>query len=68
MNSLIKPLTKVIEQPVKPANIPGEQYSLTQPRSVEMPQIGLKSDYQFEAFQLNEVELSCIVHPEYWQV
>lgn len=35
-----KPLTKVIEQPVKAANIPGEQYSLTQPRSVEMPQIG----------------------------
>ncbi|WP_254962285.1 carbohydrate porin [Acinetobacter baumannii] len=33
-------VTKVIEQPVKAANIPGEQYSLTQPRSVEMPQIG----------------------------
>ncbi|ETD69614.1 quinate dehydrogenase [Pelistega indica] len=35
-----KPLTKVIEQPVKAANVPDEQYSLTQPRSVEMPQIG----------------------------
>ncbi|CAM4378018.1 glucose/quinate/shikimate family membrane-bound PQQ-dependent dehydrogenase [Acinetobacter pragensis] len=35
-----KPLTKVIEQPVKPADIPNEQYSATQPRSVEMPQIG----------------------------
>lgn len=33
-------LTKVIEQPVKPADIPNEQYSATQPRSVEMPQIG----------------------------
>ncbi|MDQ9833994.1 glucose/quinate/shikimate family membrane-bound PQQ-dependent dehydrogenase [Acinetobacter soli] len=35
-----KPLTKVIEQEVKTADIPGEQYSKTQPRSVEMPQIG----------------------------
>lgn len=35
-----KPLTKVIEQPIKVADIPGEQYSKTQPRSVEMPQIG----------------------------
>ncbi|KAB8308184.1 glucose/quinate/shikimate family membrane-bound PQQ-dependent dehydrogenase [Erwinia endophytica] len=35
-----KPLTKVIEQPVPPANIPNEQYSNTQPRSVGMPQIG----------------------------
>ena len=35
-----KPLTKVIEQPVKVADIPNEQYSKTQPRSVEMPQIG----------------------------
>ncbi|MCJ8160545.1 glucose/quinate/shikimate family membrane-bound PQQ-dependent dehydrogenase [Acinetobacter zhairhuonensis] len=35
-----KPLTKVIEQPVKAADIPDEQYSLTQPRSIEMPQIG----------------------------
>ncbi|GAA5007995.1 glucose/quinate/shikimate family membrane-bound PQQ-dependent dehydrogenase [Acinetobacter puyangensis] len=35
-----KPLTKVIEQAVKPADIVGEQYSATQPRSVEMPQIG----------------------------
>ena len=35
-----KPLTKVVEQPVKAADIPDEQYSLTQPRSVEMPQIG----------------------------
>lgn len=35
-----KPLTKVIEQPVPPANIPNEQYSKTQPRSVGMPQIG----------------------------
>lgn len=33
-------LTKVVEQPVKPADIPNEQYSATQPRSVEMPQIG----------------------------
>lgn len=35
-----KPLTKVVEQAVKKANIPDEQYSPTQPRSVEMPQIG----------------------------
>ncbi|MBJ8417858.1 glucose/quinate/shikimate family membrane-bound PQQ-dependent dehydrogenase [Acinetobacter courvalinii] len=35
-----QPLTKVVEQAVKPADIPGEQYSPTQPRSVEMPQIG----------------------------
>lgn len=35
-----QPLTKVVEQTVKKANIPDEQYSLTQPRSVEMPQIG----------------------------
>lgn len=35
-----KPLTKVVEQPVKAADIPDEQYSVTQPRSVEMPQIG----------------------------
>ena len=34
-----KPLTKVVEQPVKAADIPDEQYSATQPRSVEMPQI-----------------------------
>jgi quinate dehydrogenase (quinone) len=30
----------VVEQPVKAADIPDEQYSATQPRSVEMPQIG----------------------------
>lgn len=35
-----KPLTKVVEQPVKAADISDEQYSATQPRSVEMPQIG----------------------------
>jgi quinate dehydrogenase (quinone) len=35
-----KPLTKVIEQPVKTATIPGEPYSKTQPVSVGMPQIG----------------------------
>lgn len=35
-----QPLTKVIEQPVKAANVPDEKYALTQPRSVEMPQIG----------------------------
>ncbi|KAA8734453.1 glucose/quinate/shikimate family membrane-bound PQQ-dependent dehydrogenase [Acinetobacter qingfengensis] len=35
-----KPLTQVIEQSVKAADIPDEQYSKTQPRSVEMPQIG----------------------------
>ncbi|OTG89004.1 glucose/quinate/shikimate family membrane-bound PQQ-dependent dehydrogenase [Acinetobacter sp. ANC 3832] len=35
-----KPLTKVVEQAVKAADIPDEQYSKTQPRSVEMPQIG----------------------------
>ncbi len=36
-----KPLTDVKEVPVKPANIPGEPYSLTQPRSLGMPQIGV---------------------------
>ncbi len=38
-----KPLTKVVEQRVKPANIPGEPYALTQPRSVGMPQIGAQT-------------------------
>ena len=35
-----QPLTKVENQQVKVADIPGEQYSKVQPRSVEMPQIG----------------------------
>jgi quinate dehydrogenase (quinone) len=35
-----KPLTEVIEQPVKPATIPNEPYAKTQPVSVGMPQIG----------------------------
>ena len=35
-----KPLTKVIEQPVKSATIPGEPYAKTQPLSIGMPQIG----------------------------
>lgn len=35
-----RPLTKVATQTVKAANIPNEPYSLTQPRSVGMPQIG----------------------------
>jgi len=35
-----KPLTKVEEVPVKASNIPNEPYSLTQPKSVGMPQIG----------------------------
>lgn len=35
-----KPLTEVRDVPVKAADIPGEQYSLTQPLSVGMPQIG----------------------------
>jgi quinate dehydrogenase (quinone) len=35
-----EPLTKVEEQAVPTANIPNEQYSKTQPRSVGMPQIG----------------------------
>ncbi|MPT47958.1 MAG: glucose/quinate/shikimate family membrane-bound PQQ-dependent dehydrogenase [Sphingobium sp.] len=38
-----RPLTKVVEQPVRPANIPGEPYSKTQPRSVGMPQIGAQT-------------------------
>ncbi|EJU09248.1 pyrroloquinoline-quinone-dependent quinate dehydrogenase [Sphingomonas sp. LH128] len=38
-----KPLTKVVETPVKAANIPGEPYSPTQPRSVGMPQIGAQT-------------------------
>ncbi|WP_049623624.1 glucose/quinate/shikimate family membrane-bound PQQ-dependent dehydrogenase [Frateuria defendens] len=37
-----RPLTEVKEVPVKPADIPREQYSLTQPLSVGMPQIGTK--------------------------
>ena len=36
-----RPLTRVVEQPVQPGNIPGEPYARTQPRSVEMPQIGV---------------------------
>jgi quinate dehydrogenase (quinone) len=35
-----EPLTEVEEVPVKPATIPGEKYSPTQPKSVGMPQIG----------------------------
>ncbi|WP_034949896.1 PQQ-binding-like beta-propeller repeat protein, partial [Erwinia oleae] len=35
-----KPLTEVKEVPVKKGNIPDEQYTPTQPRSVGMPQIG----------------------------
>jgi len=38
-----KPLTNVIETPVKPAGIPGEPYALTQPVSVGMPQIGAQT-------------------------
>ena len=38
-----QPLTKVVDVPVKPANIPGEPYALTQPRSVGMPQIGAQT-------------------------
>lgn len=38
-----KPLTKVVETPVKAADIPGEPYSLTQPKSVGMPQIGAQT-------------------------
>ncbi|HEX8480241.1 MAG TPA: membrane-bound PQQ-dependent dehydrogenase, glucose/quinate/shikimate family [Telluria sp.] len=36
-----KPLTRVEEVQVKPANIPKEPYALTQPKSVGMPQIGV---------------------------
>ncbi|WP_395337361.1 glucose/quinate/shikimate family membrane-bound PQQ-dependent dehydrogenase [Novosphingobium sp. BL-8H] len=36
-----KPLTQVDNVKVKAANIPNEPYSLTQPRSVGMPQIGV---------------------------
>jgi quinate dehydrogenase (quinone) len=36
-----KPLTRVDEVKVRPANIPGEPYALSQPRSVGMPQIGV---------------------------
>ena len=38
-----KPLTKVENVKVKRGNIPGEQYSDTQPRSVGMPQIGAQT-------------------------
>lgn len=38
-----QPLTKVIEKDVKPATIPNEKYSLTQPLSVGMPQIGAQT-------------------------
>jgi quinate dehydrogenase (quinone) len=38
-----KPLTKVVDVPVKPGNIPNEPYSLTQPKSVGMPQIGAQT-------------------------
>ncbi|MGX5217443.1 glucose/quinate/shikimate family membrane-bound PQQ-dependent dehydrogenase [Pseudomonas segetis] len=38
-----KPLTEVKEVPVKRSNIPNEQYSDTQPRSVGMPQIGAQT-------------------------
>ncbi|MCE0489190.1 glucose/quinate/shikimate family membrane-bound PQQ-dependent dehydrogenase [Pantoea sp. Mb-10] len=35
-----KPLTKVEEQPMPQGHIPNEQYTATQPHSVEMPSIG----------------------------
>lgn len=38
-----KPLTEVKEVPVKASNIPNEPYSLTQPKSVGMPQIGAQT-------------------------
>ncbi|MTH65605.1 membrane-bound PQQ-dependent dehydrogenase, glucose/quinate/shikimate family [Paracoccus shanxieyensis] len=38
-----QPLTKVEEVPVKPGTIPNEPYSPTQPVSVGMPQIGIKT-------------------------
>ncbi len=37
-----QPLTKVVEHPVKPAEVPYEHYSPTQPLSVGMPQIGAR--------------------------
>lgn len=38
-----KPLTDVQNVPVKPADIPNEPYSPTQPRSMGMPQIGAQT-------------------------
>ncbi|WP_338557494.1 membrane-bound PQQ-dependent dehydrogenase, glucose/quinate/shikimate family [Erwinia sp. E_sp_B04_7] len=38
-----KPLTEVKEVPVKKGNIPDEQYTPTQPKSVGMPQIGAET-------------------------
>jgi quinate dehydrogenase (quinone) len=38
-----QPLTKVVNEKVHAADIPGEPYSLTQPRSVGMPQIGAQT-------------------------
>ncbi|MGI4778385.1 MAG: membrane-bound PQQ-dependent dehydrogenase, glucose/quinate/shikimate family [Janthinobacterium lividum] len=38
-----KPLTEVVEKPVKAATIPNEPYSPTQPLSVGMPQIGAQT-------------------------
>ncbi|WP_397458734.1 glucose/quinate/shikimate family membrane-bound PQQ-dependent dehydrogenase [Pseudomonas asplenii] len=38
-----QPLTRVEEVPVKAANIPNEPYSLTQPKSLGMPQIGAQT-------------------------
>lgn len=38
-----QPLAQVDETPVKSANIPGEPYATTQPRSVGMPQIGAQT-------------------------
>jgi quinate dehydrogenase (quinone) len=38
-----KPLTELVETPLKAAHIPGEPYALTQPRSVGMPQIGAQT-------------------------
>ncbi|EJL31847.1 membrane-bound PQQ-dependent dehydrogenase, glucose/quinate/shikimate family [Novosphingobium sp. AP12] len=38
-----RPLTKVVDTKVKAADIPNEPYSLTQPKSVGMPQIGAQT-------------------------
>lgn len=38
-----KPLTEVVERPVKPAKVPDEPYAKSQPISIGMPQIGAET-------------------------
>lgn len=56
-----KPLTDVQNVPVKPADIPNEPYSPTQPRSMGMPQIGAQTLTESDMWGLRRLINSCVV-------